>query len=129
MRLLDRRPRPVVPLDVDLVRVFPAHIPPAKLPIHGVLRIIPIAAVDDAVEGLQTFVLVEGAGFAGELEVEGVLIRRARMVRFIGFPAHGVLGRVHLVAEVLVVLVHARGVGVALAPVFLPAFELVVDFA
>jgi len=129
MRFRDGWPRSVVALDIDLVGVFAADIAAAKLPAHRVIGVVAIASVDEAVKELQISVLAEATGFAGELKQEGMLVRRANVVRHLGFPAHRIGRRLYLVAEVLVALTHPHHVGIAFAAVGLPAPELVVDGA
>lgn len=129
VRLRDGWPRSVVALDIDLVGVLASDIAAAKLPVHRVIGVVAIASVDNAVKGLQTLVFIEATGFAGELQQEGMLVRRADVVRHLGFPAHRIGRRLYLVAEVLVILIHPRRVGIAFAAVGLPALELVVDGA
>lgn len=124
IRLLDGRPRAIIALGSDLISVFAADPFAAKFPVHWVLGVIAIAAVDDAVQALEALILVEVTGFA-ERHGHVVLVGGALVVGLGEVPALSVVGGFDAVAKVLVVFVHAVPVGVCLAALLLVAVEVV----
>jgi hypothetical protein len=94
-------------LDVHLVRILTPHVAPTEFPVHGVVVVIAVAAIDDPVQALQALILVESASVGGELEQERVLLGRALVVGHLRLPANRVIRCPDLVAELLVVHVEA----------------------
>ncbi len=120
------RPWPVGSFDGYAVLIAAQCDGAAELPIHRILRVVPIAAVQNTVDGVIALLEVERACAIGQLQPESALIQRADVVVFAKFPVG--TGR-HAardgVAEVLGVGVQRIGTCVASRSSLLVALQTV----